>query len=103
MSLTEFQDVSSEVLQQNNIPFTIHWGKNSDWAFPGLVQHMFGDNMKTWEKLRSALLSPEMAQLFSNDFLEITGLAQPEIDIPVDLIVSLLINRNRRQHILCKK
>jgi hypothetical protein len=89
MSLTEFSRRIIQVLQENNILFTIHWGKNADWAFPGLVHDMFGDNMTIWKNYRNALLSHDMAQLFSNDFLEITGLATPEINVPTDLIVSL--------------
>ena len=89
ISLTEFSKRIIEVLMQNGILFTGHWGKNSDWAFPGLVEHMFGNKMKIWKNYRNSLLSPEMAQLFSNNFLEMTNLAQPENDIPQDLIVSL--------------
>ena len=70
MSLTEYCRRMIEVLQDNNIPFTIHWGKNSDWAFPGLVEHMFGDNVGKWKAQRQALLSNEMQALFSNTFLK---------------------------------
>jgi len=89
MSITEFSRRMIEVLQQNNIDFTIHWGKNSDWAFPNLVEHMYGDKMKVWKNYRNSLLSDDMAKLFSNDFLETANLAQPEANIPQNLIVSL--------------
>ncbi len=82
MSLTEFSRRMTEVLQQNNIPFTIHWGKNADWGFPGLIEHMYGDNAKTWKEHRNSLLSPEMAELFSNDFLKTTSLSN--VLVPVD-------------------
>ena len=90
MSLTEYSRRIIEVLQQNNIPFTIHWGKNSDWKFPNLVNHMFGDPVvKSWKSHRSALLSDDMMQLFSNNFLEETGLSEQIDNIPNDLIASL--------------
>lgn len=89
MSLTEFSRRMIEVLKNNNIPFTIHWGKNADWEFPGLVEHMYGGNVKEWKNYRNALLSHDMARLFSNDFLESTGLSHPELVIPDNLIVSL--------------
>ena len=92
ISLERFSKRMIEVLQQNNIPFTIQWGKNSSWNFPGLVDYMYGDKAKTWKSYRSALLSKDMQKLFSNDFLEQTGLSESESDdihIPEDLIVSL--------------
>ncbi|MBS0000226.1 MAG: FAD-linked oxidase, partial [Cyclobacteriaceae bacterium] len=89
MSVTEFSRRMIEVLQASNIPFTIHWGKNSDWAFPGLVEHMYGENAVTWRKFRSALLSPEMMNVFSNGFLEKTGLSERIEPADGGLIVSL--------------
>ncbi|NER13572.1 FAD-linked oxidase [Leptobacterium flavescens] len=88
MSQKEYGRRMIEVLQQNNIPFTLHWGKNSDWSFPGLVDHMFGEDAKKWKAYRNSLLSPEMATVFSNDFLIDTGLDEA---LPPDpgLIVSL--------------
>jgi hypothetical protein len=50
---------------------------------------MYGGNVKEWKNYRNALLSHDMARLFSNDFLESTGLSQPELVIPDNLIVSL--------------
>lgn len=75
-----------EVLKNNNIPFTLHWGKNADWEFPGLVQHMYGDKVKKWKKVRSKLLSIPMQDMFSNKFLDATKLSQP-LPIDEDLIV----------------
>ena len=81
MSLTEYSRRMIEVLKANNIPFTIHWGKSSDWSFSDLVNHMYGKStVKTWKEYRNALLSKDMAQLFSNTFLEQTHLANLEID-----------------------
>jgi hypothetical protein len=89
MSLTEFARRMTQVLKDNGIPFTIHWGKNADWAFPGLVEHMYGENVIEWKNYRNSLLTTEMARLFSNDFLDATGLSNPEQAIPDNLIVSL--------------
>ncbi|MFD1614003.1 FAD-binding protein [Gelatiniphilus marinus] len=90
MSLTELSRRIIEVLKQNNIPFTIHWGKNSDWAFPNLVNHMFdAEAIKEWKSCRTALLSDDMLKLFSNDFLETVGLASKETNVNNDLIASI--------------
>lgn len=74
MSLEEYSRRMIEVLQENNIPFTIHWGKNSDWKFSGLVNHMFNDSVGKWIAQRKKLLSLEMQKMFSNRFLETVGL-----------------------------
>ena len=76
ISLTQFCTRTFEVLKQNNIPFTLHWGKNADWSFPGLVDYMYGDKALQWKKCRSALLTKETAALFSNNFLVETGLSE---------------------------
>jgi hypothetical protein len=79
-----------EELKANNIPFTMHWGKNSHWAFPGLVNHMYGNKAKEWKTYRSALLSSEMQKLFSNGFLDTVKLSNKETPIPPNLIASLV-------------
>lgn len=89
MSLTEYSRRMIEVLQENEIPFTIHWGKNSDWKFPNLVNDMFGDSMIEWKSYRNGLLSTEMQQVFSNGFLKDTQLNIPNETNEEDLIVSL--------------
>ena len=75
MSLKKFGSRMIEVLKENDIPFTIHWGKNADWSFPGLLKHMYGDKARKWMEIRSSLLSPQMAKVFSNDFLDTLGLS----------------------------
>ncbi len=89
MSLTEYGRRMIEVLQENNIPFTIHWGKNSDWKFPNLATHMFGDKVAEWKSYRNGLLSSEMQQVFSNGFLEDVQLNTLNDTNDDDLIVSL--------------
>ncbi|MBL4664058.1 MAG: FAD-linked oxidase [Flavobacteriaceae bacterium] len=89
ISLEEYATRMIEVLQANDIPFTIHWGKNATWEFPGLAQHMYGMDVNRWKEYRSALLSKEMAKVFSNNFIESLGLSEFEDDAPLDLIASL--------------
>ena len=75
ISLEQYCTRMIEVLKKNNIPFTLHWGKNADWQFPGLVEHMYDkEAIKSWKKARASLLSPEMIQLFNNKFMADTGL-----------------------------
>lgn len=90
MSLKEYSRRIIEVLQKNNIPFTQHWGKNSDWAFPGLIKHMYGEStVNEWKTQRKKLLSDEMLTFFSNDFLNCTNLSEKVtgMDTEDDLIV----------------
>ncbi|AEE49803.1 FAD-binding protein [Haliscomenobacter hydrossis] len=66
-----------ETLKENDIPFTLHWGKNAAWDFPGLAEHMYGaDAIRNWKTQRSALLGKAMAKVFSNDFLDTLGLSE---------------------------
>lgn len=74
ISLEKFCTRMIEVLKDNGIPFTLHWGKNADWAFPGLAEHMYGKRVEVWKAERKKLLRPEMEKLFSNDFLKVAGL-----------------------------
>lgn len=89
ISLEEYATRMIEVLKAEGIPFTIHWGKNAKWGFPNLAQHMYGMDVNKWKDYRSALLSKEMAKVFSNNFIETLGLDEFEKDAPLDLIASL--------------
>lgn len=92
MSLKEFSRRMIQVLNAENIPFTIHWGKNADWEFPDLTKKMYGDKAREWKKYRNSILSNDMAALFSNDFLRKIGLSDSiqDDDSDDDLIASLL-------------
>ena len=70
ISLDEYSDRMIKALKQNNIPFTIHWGKNAKWDHPGLANHMFSNDADKWRNLRAQLLSPRMQKVFSNKFLD---------------------------------
>lgn len=90
ISLQAFCTRIIEVLQSNHIPFTIHWGKNADWQFPGLAQHMYGENARSWMEYRSALHTEATAALFSNGFLQDTALAKYQANTPAGLIDSII-------------
>ena len=75
ISLKEYSDRMINALKQNNIPFTIHWGKNARWDHPGLARHMFGNDIDVWKQARAQLLSPRMQRVFSNKFLDDLGLS----------------------------
>ncbi|KAA5534797.1 FAD-linked oxidase [Taibaiella lutea] len=76
VSLLEFETKLLEAFRANNIPFTLHWGKNSAWGIPGLVNNMYGAADDEWKVQRSKLLSKQMADIFSNDFLNRTKLSE---------------------------
>lgn len=89
ISLHKFCTRIIEVLQANNIAFTLHWGKNADWSFPGLIQYMYGKSAEEWIAYRSALLRKETADLFSNDFLKETKLSEYVNDVSGSLADSV--------------
>ena len=75
ITLEQYQRRMLEVLEAHNIRYTIHWGKNAHWSKPGLIHHMYGPSkIQQWIKCRNALLSPAMAEVFSNDFIKTLGL-----------------------------
>lgn len=62
-------------LEQAAIPFTMHWGKFNDFLTPQRVTHMYGERRENWLQSREALLSPQVRQVFNNEFLTRVGLA----------------------------
>ncbi|MFH1120612.1 MAG: FAD-binding protein [Bacteroidota bacterium] len=69
--------VQQEILKafiRDGIDFTLHWGKNAAWDYPSLMEFMYPTEKDEWIKQRSRLLRPEMAAMFSNDFLKRLGL-----------------------------
>lgn len=74
ISLATFSRRMLDVLDANQIDFTLHWGKNAQWGRPGLAQHMYSADAQQWMEHRSALLTKKMAKIFSNDFLATVGL-----------------------------
>jgi hypothetical protein len=75
ISMDTYSRLMMEALQDNNIPYTIHWGKNAFWELPGLLEYMFdGDAISQWKEARKTLLSDEMRAVFSNKFTKDLGL-----------------------------
>lgn len=90
ISLEHFCTRILEVLQANNIPFTLHWGKTADWSFPNLINHMYGANAQQWKEYRSALMRKETAAVFSNQFLDDTSLSEYIENVPVGLAENVM-------------
>jgi hypothetical protein len=82
ISLDDFLTRVAEAFKDNGIKFTLHWGKNGPWSFPGLVDYMYGDLDDEWKNQRSGLLTKQMADLFSNDFLDTVKLSDYRVNIP---------------------
>ncbi|MBK8501015.1 MAG: FAD-binding protein [Saprospiraceae bacterium] len=63
-------------LKAAGIEFTHHWGKNARWNFPDLLEYMYGEErIKQWKVNRGKLLTPSMAKIFSNQFLDVLNLS----------------------------
>lgn len=62
-------------LEQEGIPFTMHWGKFNDFLTKPRLQNMYGTNLDKWIQSREQLLTPEVRQVFTNEFLRNVGLA----------------------------
>lgn len=95
--MISMEDIERKIIEKfmaHKIPFTWHWGKNATWNFPGLIDYMYGDKDDEWKNYRSALLSREMADLFTNDFLIKAGLGDYRKNVPSTLIDSLNVNTN---------
>jgi hypothetical protein len=86
ISLAQFTRRIVEVFIADGIKFTLHWGKNAAWDFPGLIDYMYGNKDDEWKMYRSALLSKQMADMFSNEFLQTAGLADYRVNTPPTLI-----------------
>ena len=87
ISLEDFLSAVLNAFKAANISFTLHWGKNAPWAFPGLTDTMYGSAKTDWINYRSALLSQKMADFFSNDFLRTTELSGYNTSLPRELSV----------------
>ena len=59
---------------------------------PGLVEYMYGDDAKKWMEIRSALLSKQMADLFSNEFLDTVKLCDYNGNVAPALIATVHVD-----------
>lgn len=85
IGLDEFLAEVLKAFKSAGIAFTLHWGKNGPWAFPNLVDIMYGDADDEWKNMRSVLLTKQMADVFSNDFLSTVKLDDYRVNLPGDL------------------
>ncbi len=61
-------------LDQENIPFTFHWGKMTSLTADRLASG-YGDRARRWQSARQELMKPEMMRLFDNPQIRQWGLA----------------------------
>lgn len=64
-----------QALDQNEIPYTLHWGKVNDHLTATRVRRMYGENLDQWLSSRRTLLSQTNRAVFSNAFLNRLDLA----------------------------
>ena len=70
-------------LEVNDSPYTIHWGKLNGPLNADRVRDMYGsEKLREWKQSRERLLTPEVREVFTNDFMVRCGL-----DTPADAIV----------------
>jgi hypothetical protein len=91
ISLLDFETKLFEAFRSAGIEFTLHWGKNTAWHLPGLINYMYGTKDDAWMDYRSALLGKQNCDLFSNDFLNRCGLAGFRPAAPQSLVANLLV------------
>jgi hypothetical protein len=91
ISLPDLEARLWEAMRKEGIPFTMHWGKNSAWHVPGLIDYMYGNKDDEWKEYRSALLGKQMADVFSNNFLQRCRLAEFRTHTASKLTESILV------------
>jgi hypothetical protein len=62
-----------QMLEDENIPFTFHWGKVGELN-PIRLANMYGDNIDTWLDARHQLLDADSIKVFNNPLLQQWGL-----------------------------
>lgn len=64
-----------EKLEEENIPFTLHWGKINFFLTPERIRKMYGEEtIQQWIQCRHALLNPATRKVFNNRFMANLGL-----------------------------
>ena len=62
-------------MEQENIPYTLHWGKYNINLSPDRVRKMYGDNsVDKWISSRRKLLDAKTRRVFNNAFMYRCGL-----------------------------
>ncbi len=71
----DFYNAVWNSLEQNNIPYTLHWGKINFNLQEARVRKMYGDaRVDAWIDARNNLLEPSALPVFSNQFMANCGL-----------------------------
>lgn len=71
----QFLKMLLDQMQQEGIPYTVHWGKVNRLLNKDRVQYMYGpERIKAWKKQRSRVMTQEVQQLFNNEFMQQCGL-----------------------------
>lgn len=60
-------------LDEENIPYTFHWGKINELN-PERISRMYGEDANTWIAARNKLLDDQCRKVFSNELLQQWGL-----------------------------
>jgi hypothetical protein len=60
-------------LDEENIPFTFHWGKMNEMDFDR-IKKMYGKDATNWIAQRNKLLGPDVMKIFTNPLLKQWGL-----------------------------
>ncbi len=74
-NMQEYASLVWEMVEQQGIPFTMHWGKFNSHLSKARVEKMYGAKRTKWVESREKLLNPEVRQVFTNEFLKRVGLA----------------------------
>jgi hypothetical protein len=69
----DFYHAAWKALEDNNIPFTFHWGKMNE-IDPARMQRMYGADATAWVNARNTLLTPESRKIFANPLITSWGL-----------------------------
>ena len=72
--MQEYASLVWERIEQENIPYAMHWGKFNFILNSDRLKNMYGANREKWIESREQLLKPEVRQVFTNDFLRRVGL-----------------------------
>jgi hypothetical protein len=73
--MQEYVNLVWELVEQAGIPFTMHWGKFNEHLNAKRIKAMYGPKRDQWIQSREKLLSADVRQVFTNDFLKRVGLA----------------------------
>ncbi len=63
-----------EAFDQEEIPYTVHWGKANELT-PELLEKMYEDDLDRWLSVRKDLLGEKACQAFSSPFTDQCGLS----------------------------